>query len=102
VEGHVTASVTVGGKKETLAEIGEGDFFGELALFTRMPRSADVYCDLPTITLVLDFDTLELMARELPELSSVILIRMGKVLALRILEDNKRYQERVAGEFLWV
>jgi hypothetical protein len=30
------------------------------------------------------------------------LIRMGKVLALRILEDNKRYQERVAGEFLWV
>ena len=102
VEGHVTASVTVGGKKEKLAEIGEGDFFGELALFTRMPRSADVYADLPTVTLVLDFDTLELMARELPELSSVILIRMGKVLALRILEDNKRYQERVAGEFLWV
>jgi len=102
VEGHVTASITVGGKKEKLAEIGEGDFFGELALFTRMPRSADVYADMPTVTLVLDFDTLELMARELPELSSVILIRMGKVLALRILEDNKRYQERVAGEFLWV
>lgn len=102
VEGHVTASITVGGKKEKLAEIGEGDFFGELALFTRMPRSADVYADLPTVTLVLDFDTLELMARELPELSSVILIRMGKVLALRVLEDNKRYQERVAGEFLWI
>jgi cAMP-dependent protein kinase regulator len=102
VEGHVTASVTVGGKKETLAEIGEGDFFGELALFTRMPRSADVYADLPTVTLVLDFDTLELMARELPELSSVILIRMGKVLALRILEDNKRYQKRISSEFLWV
>ena len=102
VEGHVTASITVGSKKEKLAEIGEGDFFGELALFTRMPRSADVYADLSTVTLVLDFDTLELMARELPELSSVILIRMGKVLALRILEDNKRYQERVAGEFLWI
>jgi len=102
VEGHVTASVTVGGKKEKLAEIGEGDFFGELALFTRMPRSADVYADLNTVTLVLDFDTLELMARELPELSSVILIRMGKVLALRILEDNERYQKRIASEFLWV
>ena len=67
-----------------------------------MPRSADVYADLNTVTLVLDFDTLELMARELPELSSVILIRMGKVLALRILEDNKRYQKRIASEFLWV
>jgi hypothetical protein len=42
------------------------------------------------------------MARELPELSSVILIRMGKVLALRILEDNERYQKRIASEFLWV
>ena len=42
VEGHVTASITVGKKKESLAEIGAGDFFGELAVVAGVPRTATV------------------------------------------------------------
>jgi small-conductance mechanosensitive channel/CRP-like cAMP-binding protein len=40
--GRVQVQVTEGGKARTVAELGEGAFFGEMALFTGEPRAASV------------------------------------------------------------
>ena len=102
IQGKVVAKISVGQKEESLAEISSGDFFGELALFTRLPRSADVVALEDTVASAISFDALELMAKEIPELSSRVVIRMASILAQRIVEDNKRYQRRIASEFLWM
>ncbi len=41
-------------KKQTIAVLGQGDFFGEMALLTEEPRSADVLAVEDTLCLVID------------------------------------------------
>ncbi|HYO99427.1 MAG TPA: mechanosensitive ion channel family protein [Pyrinomonadaceae bacterium] len=40
--GHVAVQISDNGEARTVATLGEGDFFGEMALFTGEPRSAHV------------------------------------------------------------
>ncbi len=41
-QGRVSVQITDNGKPRTVAVLGEGDFFGEMALFTGEPRAANV------------------------------------------------------------
>ena len=53
--GSMVISKSVTGRVEqVLARIGPGDFFGEMALFDRSPRSATIQADSDTVLLVLD------------------------------------------------
>ncbi len=49
----VTGQAEVRKSGETVAKLGRGSFFGELALFDDQPRSADVVATAPTKCLVL-------------------------------------------------
>ena len=49
----VKGSASVRHKNKTIAQLGRGSFFGELALLDSMPRSADVVAAEPTACLVL-------------------------------------------------
>jgi CRP-like cAMP-binding protein len=65
--GSIVISKAVTGRVEqVLARVGPGDFFGEMALFDRSPRSATVQTDGDATLLVLDRATLSRLTDESP------------------------------------
>ena len=71
-----------------VAELGAGDFFGELSILARMPRSASVTTETPTTCLALaswDFDAVLL---EQPALTLAIL--RGVAARLREVTESAR------------
>ena len=65
--GSLVISKGVTGRVEqVLARVGPGDFFGEMALFDRSPRSATIQADSDTMLLVLDHAALAKLTEESP------------------------------------
>lgn len=54
LDGHCQASRMVGGKKQTLRLMGQGEMFGETAVLTGAPRSATVTALMETTVAVVD------------------------------------------------
>lgn len=78
---------------ETLAELTDGDFFGELALLNETPRSATAISRVDSVLYGLFRpDLLDLVERE-PTLGVQILLRMGQVLSERLIHTNEQVQE---------
>ena len=50
----VISKLVTGRVEQVLARVGPGDFFGEMALFDRSPRSATISADNDAVLLVLD------------------------------------------------
>jgi len=50
----VISKAVTGRVEQVLARVGPGDFFGEMALFDRSPRSATIQADSDAVLLVLD------------------------------------------------
>lgn len=50
----VISKAVTGRVEQVLARVGPGDFFGEMALFDRSPRSATIQADNDAVLLVLD------------------------------------------------
>jgi len=65
----------------TIAQLGPGDFFGELALFDDRPRSADVVTVEPTTVIVLSRWEFWGFASERPAILRTILQEMARRLA---------------------
>jgi CRP-like cAMP-binding protein len=74
LDGHV--QVRKGAK--TVARLGPGDFFGELALFEERPRSADVVTTEPTTVVVLSRWEFWGFASDKPEVLRTILQEMAR------------------------
>jgi CRP-like cAMP-binding protein len=65
--GSIVISKAVKGRVEqVLARIGPGDFFGEMSLFDRSPRSATVQAESDAELLVLDRATLRRLTEQSP------------------------------------
>jgi len=78
---------------ETLAELADGDFFGELALLNETPRSATAVSRVDSVLYGLFRpDLLDLVERD-PSLGVQVLLRMGQVLSERLIHTNKQVQE---------
>jgi CRP-like cAMP-binding protein len=79
------AEVTRGGR--TLARLGPGDYFGELALLDPAPRDATVTASAPSNLLVLSRETFTSALEELPALRDAVLSGMAR----RIHELDARF-----------
>lgn len=78
---------------DTLAELTDGDFFGELALLNETPRSATAISRADSVLYGLFRpDLLDLVERD-PSLGVQILLRMGQVLSERLIHTNEQVQE---------
>ena len=76
----------------SLAELGEGDYFGEMALLTDEPRSASVIALGETELLRLEKDVFEELLSKEPRLYKTL----GLILSQRLKETNKKRLEAEA------
>lgn len=77
--------VSVRRKSKVLARLGKGDFFGEMSLIDRSPRSSDVTADAPTRCLVLSAWAFEGIIGS----NKDVAMNMLKTLVRRLRESDK-------------
>jgi len=98
LQGELRARVMVGEKETILATFGPGDFFGDMSLFDRGPRSADVIANVDSIVLKMSDVAFDRLTREAPALATPFLQATARTLAARIRADNQRL-DRVTQQF---
>jgi CRP/FNR family cyclic AMP-dependent transcriptional regulator len=86
--GRVVITKTVRDTEKTLAVLGPGEFFGEMALISNKPRNATAVVEEAARLLVIDPKTFEGMIRG----NSEIAVRMIKKLAERLSEADAQIE----------
>ena len=86
--GKVTISKRAGDLEKVLSTLGQGEFFGEMAILSNRPRSATATVAEDARLLVLDARTFEAMMRSRPEIA----VRMMKKLADRLQEADDQIE----------
>ena len=81
------------GSETTLAVLEKGDFFGEMALLERLPRSATAECLEESDLIVISGDTLGDMIKSNPEIA----VRMLRKQSIRLRETNRQVEHLMAG-----
>jgi len=79
------ASVRIGAEQKEVAQLGEGEFFGEMALFDDQPRSASIIALTDTTLLTLDRDRFSTLVMQRPE----VLFHICKMFGARLRETNR-------------
>ncbi len=69
-----------------VAEIGKGDFFGEMSLLEDMPRSATIIASVDTIAIKIDRDSFDILLENRPD----IIMKMLKNMSSRIRKCNEQ------------
>jgi hypothetical protein len=101
LSGSVRARLMVGMEEKVLTRIEAGELFGEMAMFTQRPRSADVVADTESRLLRFGAEGFRQLIAENPEAAAPMLYGIAGMMAHRIWEDNQRLQQEVASEFVW-
>lgn len=91
LSGKVTVTVNVPRGPITLAELGEGDFFGELALVDDGARSATVTATETTHVLRITRMVLGVLAGVQPAGAIHLLAAIGRSLVNRLRAGNQKY-----------
>jgi CRP-like cAMP-binding protein len=92
LDGELRARLPIGQGETTLATLGTGEFFGEIALFDHGMRSADVVANVDSTLLKIGVAAVQKLMQERPDTAAPFLWAIGKTLAARIRQDNKRHQ----------
>ena len=83
-----------GPRQVTLARLGAGEFFGEMALLDHQPRSASAVIDEPARLLELDEAAFERMVTERGEVALRILRRLSR----RLREANRQIRDFLSAD----
>jgi CRP-like cAMP-binding protein len=95
LEGEVRARVMLSGKETTLATLGVGECFGELAILDQGPRSADVIANQPSVLIKVSAGALKKMFTEAPALAGPFTFALARVLSQRVRVLTKRYEDSI-------
>ena len=95
LEGEVRARVMIGGQETTLATMGVGECFGELAILDKGPRSADVVANQPTVVIKVSAGALKKMFTEAPALAAPFTLALARVISQRVRVLTKRYEDSI-------
>ncbi len=77
----------IAGTDKVLARLGEGELVGEMSLFRKAPRSADMVAAVDSELLVLTYERLEWLIRNRTQLTLEILKRLSELV---VAADAKR------------
>lgn len=91
LDGEARVSVRIQGKEDTIAVLGVGDFFGEVALLDQGPRSADVVANRDCILLKLSKENFERIIEKYPAIAVRFLTAMNRFLGGRIRATNEKF-----------
>ncbi len=72
--------------KKIIATLKKGDFFGEMAIFDDLPRSATVEAEGETRLIVFDRQTIKTSLKTFPEIAAQLLEMMSR--RLRLLDEQ--------------
>jgi CRP-like cAMP-binding protein len=95
LEGEVRARVMIDGRETTLATLGVGECFGELAVVDKGPRSADVIANQPSILIKVSEAALKKMFAEAPALAAPFTLALTRVITQRVRLLTKRYEDSI-------
>ncbi len=95
LEGEVRARVMVDERETTLATMGVGECFGEIAIVDQGPRSADVIANQPTILIKVSEGALKKMFAEAPALAAPFILALTRVITQRMRAMTKRYEDSI-------
>lgn len=95
LEGELRARVMIDGKESTLATLGIGEFFGELALLDEGPRSADVLANEDSLVLKITVDSFRKLMQEAPGLALRFLYAISRSISGRMRLLTKKYQDTI-------
>ena len=82
----VSGQVAVERDGKRIAQLGPGDFFGEIALIAEGPRTATVTTEAPTRLLVVSHRDFHSLMDEFPGVANQVLITLAR--RLRLLEQG--------------
>ncbi len=82
--------VAVKANGRTLAKLGSGAIFGETALITAAPRTADVVAETDVEALVLTEDFLRKTMRAMPDIMVRVLFNLSMILAERLAASTQQ------------
>jgi CRP-like cAMP-binding protein len=80
----VISKAVTGRVEQVLARIGPGDFFGEMSLFDRSPRSATVQADSDATLLVLDREAMRRLTEQSPRAAAAFFHALVQVFIERL------------------
>lgn len=95
LEGEVRARVIIDGRETTLATMGVGECFGELAVVDQSPRSADVMANQSSVLIKVSEAALKKMFAEAPALAAPFMFALTRVIAQRVRMTTKRYEDSI-------
>jgi len=76
-----------------LTKLTSGMFFGEIALFDEIPRSATVIASKECEIIALSKPDFILFSKKEPAIGMKIIMRLGKILSARLIATNKQIEE---------
>ncbi len=91
MDGEARVSLKTRDKDETIAILGVGDFFGEIALLDAGPRSADVTANKECTLLQFSKKHLDQIVVQHPDLAAHFLTAMNRFLGGRLRKTNDRF-----------
>lgn len=101
LSGQVRVRITVGGDEKVLNTVGPGEFFGEMAMLTHTPRSADVVAMEECRLLRFSAQAFQESIQKGPAFAAPMMYSIASTLAHRIASGNTRFQQEVASGFVW-
>jgi CRP-like cAMP-binding protein len=95
LSGELRVRIMVMDRETILTTLSPGDFFGDISLLDKGPRSADVVANVDSILLKVTAGHLEEISKQAPDLAAVFLKGLGRTLTARIRADNKRLGDSI-------
>ncbi|MCL6640686.1 MAG: cyclic nucleotide-binding domain-containing protein [Candidatus Rokubacteria bacterium] len=89
----VISKAVTGRVEQVLARVTAGDFFGEMALFDRAPRSATIQAESEATLLVLDRDNLNILIEQNPRAAAAFFHALVRVFIERLRASGELVAE---------
>ena len=93
--GELRVRISAMERETILATLAPGDFFGDISLLDKGPRSADVVANQDSVVAQIHASDLDALSTDAPDLAAAFLKGLGRTLTARIRADNKRFGDSV-------